>query len=357
MQKITIFGILNADFQYIEMKKLAFAWALALLAPAILDAQTVIPLNRESDGRYTMNASVNGVGVRTYYTPDSWYASVSSTTYMFLYENGYIADADVNGMTTVKMPNGTSTKAASFVIRNLKIGKVIVQNLPAFVVTKQTVPLLVGNSAFDCFGTVSQEGDRLIVDDRFEEDLQVASAPAEPAEEELSPAEALVQELKGHLDAKEYQQAADIFATLKEMDVLTMYSEYQYAMVLNILRRNDDCIALTNDWLDENLGKSLTLDYWMYDALGDCYARKGDKTRAIHFYEEAVAAYCRMFNTTEKEIRKSKFKDETLGYTLYDLAMQYASRDISQTYYYASLAAKSGNAAAIDYCLKSKISF
>ena len=113
-----------------------------------------------------MNASVNGVGVRTYYTPDKWYASVSSTTYLFLYENGYIADADVNGMTTVKMPNGTSTKAASFVIRNLKIGKVIVQNLPAFVITKQTVPLLVGNSAFDCFGTVSQEGSSLIVDDR-----------------------------------------------------------------------------------------------------------------------------------------------------------------------------------------------
>ena len=73
--------------------------------------------------------------------------------------------------------------------------------------------------------------------------------------------------------------------------------------------------------------------------------------------EEAVAAYCRMFNTTEKEIRKSKFKDETLGYTLYDLAMQYANIDISKTYYYASLAAKSGNAAAMDYCQKSKISY
>jgi tetratricopeptide (TPR) repeat protein len=141
------------------------------------------------------------------------------------------------------------------------------------------------------------------------------------------------------------------------MGVLTMYSEYQYAMVLNILRRNDDCIAITRPWLEENLGKAMTLDYWMFDALGDCYARKGDKTNAIKYYEEAVAAYCRLFNTTEKEIKKSKFKDETLGYTLYDLAMQYATRDISKTYYYASLAAKSGNANAIEYCRKSKISF
>ena len=61
---------------------------------------------------------------------------------------GSILGADEYGT-----PNGSNTRAASFVIRNLKIGKVIVQNLPAFVITKQTVPLLVGNSAFDCFGT------------------------------------------------------------------------------------------------------------------------------------------------------------------------------------------------------------
>lgn len=339
------------------MKKIFTTGLLALFTIAA-GSQTVIPLNQESDGRYTMNASVNGVGVRTYYTPDNWYASMSTTTYLFLYENGYIADADVNGMTTVKMPNGTSTKAASFVIRNLKIGNVIVQNLPAFVVTKQTVPLLVGNSAFDCFGTVSQEGSRLIVDDRFEEDFEVASTPAEePATEAETEAEALVKTLKAYLDMKEYAQAAECFETLQDMGVLTMYSEYQYAMVLNILRRNDDCIALTKPWLEENQGKAMTLDYWMYDALGDCYARKGDKTNAIRYYEEAVAAYCRLFNTTEKEIKKSKFKDETLGYTLYDLAMQYATRDISKTYYYASLAAKSGNANAIEYCRNTKISF
>ena len=83
-----------------------------------------------------------------------------------------------------------------------------------------------------------------------------------------------------------------------------------------------------------------------------------DKRPQDHgYYEEAVAAYCRMFNTTEKDIRKSVFKDETLGYTLYDLAMQYSKIDISKTYYYASLAAKSGNASAIEYCRKSKISF
>ena len=237
-----------------------------------------------------------------------------------------------------------------FVIRDLKIGRVIVRNLPAFVITKQNVPLIVGNSAFDCFGTVTVDGLNLIIDDRFEEDLAQEETPAEPAED---PAVTLERKLQKHMEAKEYAQAADCFAALQEMGVLTMYSEYQYAMVLNILRRNDDCIALTLPWLEENEGKSLTLDYWMFDALGDCYARKGNRQKAIRYYEDAVDAYCKIFNTTEKDIRKTKFKDETLGYTLYDLAMQYASFDMGKTRYYCTLAAKSGNASAIAFCKKS----
>ncbi len=335
--------------------RLLLGIALIMMSAVGMQAQSVIQLHEEPDGRYTMNASVNGVGVRTYYAPENWYASMSTTTYLFLYENGYIAPADVNGMTTTKMPDGSTVKAASFVIRNLKIGRVIVQNLPAFVITKQNVPLIVGNAAFDCFGTISQEGERLIIDDRFEEDFaqeeETAEAPAE------DPAIALERTLQQHMDAKEYADAANCFAQLQEMGVLTMYSEYQYAMVLNILRRGDDCIALARPWLEENRGKSLTLDYWMLDALGDSYARKGDKKTAIRYYEEAVDAYCKIFNTTEKNIRKTKFKDETLGYTLYDLAMQYASVDMGKTRYYCTLAAKCGNAAAIDFCRKSGFGF
>ena len=333
--------------------------ALSLaLACFSMGAQSIIPLSEDADGRYTMDATLNGVGVKTYYAPENWYASVSTTTYLFLYQNGYIVPADVNGMTTVKMPNGTSTKAASFVIRNLRLGRVIVQNLPAFVITKQNVPLVVGNAAFDCFGTVSVEDGRLIIDDRFDEEIAAGPAPSDVPAETVQ--DALEQEEKAVLallEAKRYAEAAEGFARLKEKGVLTLYSEYQYAMILNILHRSDECIALVQPWLEAHQGQSLTLDYWMLDALGDSYARKGDKPHAIHYYEQAVEAYCQMFNTTEKKIRKSQFKDETLGYTLYDLAMQYGSSDIGKTRYYSTLAAKCGNAAAIEFCRKSGFGF
>ncbi|MBO4844602.1 MAG: hypothetical protein J5490_08545 [Bacteroidales bacterium] len=317
----------------------------AMLCTLSLSAQNVIKLNPQSDGRYTIDATVNGVGVKTFYAAETWFASVSSTTYLFLYENGYIENADVNGVTVLKMPDGSTVKAGSFVIRNLRIGNIIVQNLPAFVLTKQNVPLIVGNSAFDCFGDVVQDGDRLLVYDGT-----VMEEEAPKPETGLEEADALKMAAQEYLDAKDYQAAAHCFDTLDEMGELNMYNEYQYAMVLNILGRNDECIDLCSKWIDENLGRAMVLDYWMYDAMGDCYAKKKDPKKSIEYYEKAVAAYCKLFNTSEKEIKKSKFQDETLGYTLHDLATQYASINIGKTEYYMALAAKSGNQAAIDFC-------
>ena len=114
-----------------------------LLAASFANAQSVITLqDTAEDGKYTIQTSVNGVGVLTYYTEENWFVSMSTTTYLFLYENGYIHDDDVKGLTTLKMPDGSSTKAASFVIRKLKVGdKVMITDIPAFVIKKQTVPL------------------------------------------------------------------------------------------------------------------------------------------------------------------------------------------------------------------------
>ena len=53
----------------------------AALCALSLNAQSVIKLNPQSDGRYTIDATVNGVGVKTYYAAENWFASVSSTTY------------------------------------------------------------------------------------------------------------------------------------------------------------------------------------------------------------------------------------------------------------------------------------
>lgn len=332
--------------------KLIIISAVSLFLCFTLNAQTVIDLSPESGGRYTMNASVNGVGVKTYFSEASWFASMSTTTYLFLYENGYIDPVDVKGMTVVKMPDGSTVKGASFVIKNLKIGNnVIVRDLPAFVINKQNVPLLVGNSAFDCFGDVVVKDDKLYIYDGIErEETVVSSTPVLPVRDSLMLA------AQAHIDAERYDAATACLERLEEIEPLNMYTEYQYIMLINMQHRNDEIISRCEKWLAEYEGKTSYLDYWIYDALGDSYARKSNHIKAISNYEAAVAAYYKMFSITEKDMLKSDRKDSTLGYTLYDLGRQYAANgNLVKSQHSLFVSAKCGNAAAIEACEKYNI--
>lgn len=333
-------------------RKLIASAAVILLLGFGLKAQTVIRLNPESEGKYTMDASVNGVGVKTYFSEASWFASMSTTTYLFLYENGYIDPVDVKGMTVVKMPDGSTVKAASFVIKNLKIGNnVIVRDLPAFVINKQNVPLLVGNSAFDCFGDVEVKDDNLYIYDGIErEETVIRTSPS------MSVRDSLMLAAQAHIDAQEYDAATACFESLQKIEPLNMYSEYQYIMLLNMQRRNEEVISHCEKWLENYEFKTSYLDYWIYDAMGDSYARTGNHPKAISRYESAVAAYYKMFSITEKELLKSSRKDSTLGYTLYDLGKQYAGNgNLLKAQHCFFVSAKCGNAAAIEACEKFNI--
>lgn len=334
------------------MKKIyiaIIAWAFVSLLS--LDAQTVVPLHPQSDGTYLVDATVNGVGVKTYYAEENWFASVSSTTYLFLYENGYIEDADVRGMTVVKMPNGSSNKAGSFVIRNLRLGNLIIQDLPAFVIAKQNVPLIIGNSAFDIFGDVHVEDSKLYIEDGIE----IAQDEAFTL---MTPQDSLKRALQKHIEAKEYEDAADCFEAISENEELTMFEKYQQIMVSHILDRDSETLAYSYDWLAENEGKSDNLEYWVHAAMGDVYAVAKDSANAINCYEKAVQVYYRLFNTTEAGIRRSPFTDESLGNTLYSLGVQYAAqKNLKQAERCCSLAAKCGNADAKAFCDKYKVRY
>lgn len=325
---------------------------LAFLISA--NAQTVIPLSPAGEGKYMLDATLNGVGVKTYYTEESWFASVSTTTYLFLYENGYIADADVKGMTVLKMPNGSTEKAGSFVIRNLRIGNVIVKDLPAFVIKKQNVPLIVGNSSFDCFGEVVLQDNKLLIYDGIErasDDVQLAQSG-----QIISPKDSLRQAAQAHMDAKRYTAAALCYEELMDMEELSQYEEYQYILLLNRLERNNDILALAERWLAAYGGKTSNLDYKVYEALADSYARRGSKMNAISAYENAVSAYYAMFNITEKDLLKNDRQDTTLGYTLFNLARVYAANgNLLKSQHNYFLSSKCGNEAAIDVCREYKI--
>ena len=321
------------------------------LAASIVNAQSVITLQDSGEeGRYTIETSVNGVGVLTYYTEENWFVSMSTTTYLFLYENGYIKDNDVKGLTTLKMPDGSSTKAASFVIKKLKVGdKVMITDIPAFVIKKQTVPLVIGSSTFSSLGDVAREGNRIIIGD-----LESVESLAEV----VDPVDSLRLAAQSFLDEGNYQEAASCFQALQGKAALNMLTQYQYAVVLNLLERDKENIAVSEEWLESNGGKSLMMDYWIHNGLGAAYARLKDNEKAIESYEKAALTYYQLYNTSEKGIKAGNFHDENLGATLYRLGRLYAAEGkVQKTESRCSLAARCGYQPAIDFCNQYKIKY
>lgn len=332
------------------MKAKLLAAALALICQGAL-AQSVINLqDADEEGRQMIEASVNGVGVRTYYTDENWFVSMSTTTYLFLYENGYIHDNDVKGLTTLKLPDGSSSKCASFVIRKLKIGDhVLVTDIPAFVVKKQTVPLLIGSTAFSSLGDVTREGNKIVIGD-LEPDVAVS--------EVVDPVDSLRLAAQAHIDAEEYDLAVGCLASLRERGALNMLSQYQYSVLLNLLGRDEENIDVSLDWLAANEGKSLTMDYWIFNGLGSSYARRKENAKAIECLEKAASAYYALYNTSEKSIKAGDFRDENLGSTLYRLGRLYAAEGkVQKTESRCSLAAKCGYQPAIDFCKEYRIKY
>lgn len=334
------------------MKKAIIATVAVLFAGLFeASAQRVVTLHDTDEaGKYTIDVSVNGVGVLTYYTEESWFVSMSTTTYLFLYENGYIKDNDVKGLTTLKMPDGSSNKGASFVIRKLKVGDhILITDIPAFVIKKQTVPLIIGSSAFESLGDVARDGNRIVIGD-----LESVESLADV----VDPIDSLRIAAQSHLDAGEYPEAAAALGSLHKQGALNMLTQYQYAVLLNMLEKDTENVAVSNDWLVSNEGKSLTMDYWIHNGLGSSYARLKNNTKAIDSLEKAVAAYYKLYSTSEKGIKSGNFHDDNLGATLYRLGRIYAAEGkVRGAESNCSLAAACGYQPAIDFCNQYKIKY
>ena len=334
------------------MMKRCLILLLALLYPLTGHAQTsIIPLHAE-EGGLTFTARINDIPVKTFYTQESWYISLSPTTYLFLYENGHIPAEDVKGTTVLKMPDGSSTKAVSLVIRELRMEKLLVRNVPAFVIKKQSVPMLLGNTAFGSVGTVTGDDNQITVvwDEEY--------AQEEAAREVLTPTDSLKHLAQNYLDEKDYGNAATVFAGLYQEGALDMFTHYQYCMLLPLEGTDAQVRTVSQEWLRKYAGRSPYMDYWIYDGLGEACRRMKEPEPAISWYMKALETYYALYNTSEEALRKGTFHDEDLGRTLLALGQAYAlDGKLFKGEKYCVLSAKCGYAPAKEFCDKYKMKY
>ncbi len=91
--------------------------------------------------------------------------SLSNSFCEILLDNGYISQADFVGQGRMITADGRIVDHAELMLRTVKIGDIILNNVPAVVVNSQDAPLLFGQSAIQMLGEVSIKGDKLYIKD------------------------------------------------------------------------------------------------------------------------------------------------------------------------------------------------
>jgi clan AA aspartic protease (TIGR02281 family) len=109
-----------------------------------------VPLKKDG-GIFVVPVQINGA-ITLNFTIDSGAADVSvpADVYSTLKRTGTISDADITGERTYVLADGSKTRSVTFIIRSLRVGDHIVENVRASVTPAQGI-LLLGQSFLERF--------------------------------------------------------------------------------------------------------------------------------------------------------------------------------------------------------------
>lgn len=119
----------------------------------------------EHNGVYTISCEVNGMKSRMVFDTGASKVSLSNTFCEILLDNGFISKSDFVGQGKMLTADGRIVDHAELLLRTIKIGDIVLRDVPAIVVNSQNAPMLFGQSAIQLLGDVSIKGDKLYVKD------------------------------------------------------------------------------------------------------------------------------------------------------------------------------------------------
>ena len=148
----------------IKLTLVHYLLLLAILLPhsESSSAQAYIQMV-EDMGVYKVPCEVNGLKVKMVFDTGAASVSISKSLAEMMVDNGYISSDDIAGHAKSMTADGRIVDHANLVIRTIKIGDVILQNVNAVIFENQTAPLLFGQSAIQLLGEVSIKGDKLYI--------------------------------------------------------------------------------------------------------------------------------------------------------------------------------------------------
>jgi aspartyl protease family protein len=122
--------------------------------PDLKQDKTVVKM-KKAMGVYEIPTEINGVPMHFIFDTGASRISISEAELKLLREQGKFSPEDVTGTGNFIDANGDISEGTIVVLRTVKIGDRILNNIEASVVHNLKAPLLMGQSALEKFGRIS----------------------------------------------------------------------------------------------------------------------------------------------------------------------------------------------------------
>ena len=147
----------------------------ALLLSSITNVSGQMVIQMENDGGvYKIPCEINGLRLKLIFDTGASSVCISESIALVMLENGYLEREDIIGGGSSIVADGRIVDNTHINIKSLKIGEVILNNIEAVVIHQQSAPLLLGQSAIQKLGTVSIDGNKLILNQYLSDSNDIA---------------------------------------------------------------------------------------------------------------------------------------------------------------------------------------
>lgn len=143
-------------------KRIITIITLSLFLTNIL-AQQRVPMQLEPSGIYTIPCEVNGLKLRFVFDTGASDVHLSLLDAAFMIKNGYIKEEDFIGKNSYLMADGSIAENAIVILKEIKIGNIIIHNVRACISKKMDAALLLGQSAIKKIGKYTVDNNYLIL--------------------------------------------------------------------------------------------------------------------------------------------------------------------------------------------------
>lgn len=146
--------------------------ALLMFASNMTVAQVTITMEQDG-GVYKVPCVVNGAKMKFIFDTGAATVCLSESMAEYLLNNDYISKDDILGFGSSQVADGRIVDHVKINLKDIEIAGLHLKDVEAVVVEGQRAPLLLGQTAIQRLGKVSIDGNKLIIENGFEEDCIV----------------------------------------------------------------------------------------------------------------------------------------------------------------------------------------